>query len=124
MLRWLFAGLLVAHGFVHITVWANAKVAREQGTNSDHSWVIGDQHAVVIGLTYLVVSLFVLAAGAMLFQAAWAPMMAVVAPGASLLLVALFPRAILGPWIVAPVGINLAIIAAVWLQWPTSLMGA
>jgi hypothetical protein len=124
MLRWVFAGLLAAHGFVHITVWASAKVATDQGTNPDHSWAIGDQHSVVISLTYLVVALFALAATAVLFQAEWWQLMTVAAASASLLLVAVFPAALLGPWIVAPVAINLAIIAAVWLEWPRSLMGA
>lgn len=122
MLRWLVAGVLVAHGLVHIAVWASSKVAEGQGSTPDRSWVLGTQHSLVIGLTYLVVALFAVAAGALLFQAGWWPQMTIVAAGASLLLVALFPGAIVGPWIVAPIAINGALIAAVWLSWPGSLM--
>ena len=123
-MKWLLAGLLVAHGFVHITVWASAKAATEQGTTPDHSWVLGDQHSIVIGLTYLVVALFAAAAGALLLEAEWWRQAAVMAAATSLLLVALFPGALLGPWIVAPVAIDVALIVAIiWLQWPRSLMG-
>lgn len=122
MLRWLVAGLLLAHGLVHIAVWTSSKVAEGQGSTPDRSWILGTQHTLVIGMTYVVVGLFALAAGALLFQAAWWPQMTVVAAAASLLLVALFPAAIVGPWIVAPIAINVALIAAVWLSWPESLM--
>jgi hypothetical protein len=122
MLRWLVAGLLVAHGLVHITVWASAKVAEAQGTTPDRSWVLGRQHSLVLGFTYLVVALFAVAAGALLFQAAWWPQMTVAAASASLLLVALFPGALQGPWILMPIAINAGLILAVWLSWPGSLL--
>ena len=69
-----------------------------------------------------VIVIGILAGGALLFQAAWWPQMTVVAASASLLLVALFPGAIVGPWIVAPIAINVALIAGVWLSWPESLL--
>jgi hypothetical protein len=122
MLRWLVAGLLVAHGLVHIAVWASAKVAEGQGSTPDRSWILGTQHSLVLGMTYLVVALFAVAGVALVFQVGWWPQMTVVAAGASLLLVALFPGAIVGPWIVAPIAINVTLIAAVWLSWPESLM--
>jgi hypothetical protein len=46
--------------------------------------------------------------------------MTVVAAGASLLLVVLFPGAILNAWLIAPVAINVGLIAGiVWFSWPT-----
>jgi hypothetical protein len=122
MLRWVVAGLLVAHGLVHIAVWASTKVAEGQGSIPDRSWILGTQHSLVLGMTDLVVALFALAGVALLFQAGWWPQLTVASASASLLLVALFPGAIVGPWIVAPIAINVALIAAVWLSWPESLM--
>jgi hypothetical protein len=123
MLRWLLAAFLIAHGFVHITVWANQKATTAQGTTPDHSWLLGDQHSIVIALTYATVALFAVAGGALiLHMEAWR-IITVVAAGISLLLVALFPEAILNGWIVAPVAIDLSLIAGLlWLEWPSRTM--
>jgi hypothetical protein len=57
------------------------------------------------------VSLFALAGFGLLFHAGWwGPMTVVV----------LFPGAILNAWVVAPVTINVGLIAGiVWFSWPT-----
>jgi hypothetical protein len=105
MVRWVFAGFLVAHGLVHLIVWTSSSTAKAQGTNPDHSWMLGDQHSIVVSMTYVATAMFVFAAAA------------------SLVLVALFPDAIMDAWILAPVGINVALIAGVaWLDWPSRTM--
>ena len=120
MIRWALAGFLVAHGLVHIAVWGSSKAAQAQGTNPSHSWILGDQHSLVIGLMVAAVSLFALAGFGLLFHAGWWGPMTVVAAGVSLLLVVLFPGAILNAWVVAPVTINVGLIAGiVWFSWPT-----
>jgi hypothetical protein len=123
MLRWLFAGFLIAHGLVHIAVWASQKASVAQGTTPDHSWLLGDRHSVVIALTYVTVGLFAVAGGALILQMELWRVATVVAASVSLTLIALFPAAILSGWIIAPVGIDAALIAGiVWLDWPSRAM--
>lgn len=124
MIRWALIGFLIAHGLVHVAVWGSAKAAQAQGTIPSHSWVLGDQRALVTGLMIAVTVLFALAGIGLLFHAGWWGPMTVVAASVSLLLVVLFPGAILNAWIVAPVIINVGLIAAVGFQWPRSLIGA
>jgi hypothetical protein len=121
MLRLLFAGFLVAHGLVHIAVWTSAKTAEAQGTHPDHSWILGDRHHLVVSLTYAVVALSVVAGLALLFEATWWVSIAIAASALSILLVALFPGAIAGPWIIAPLAIDLGLIATlVGSTWPVA----
>jgi hypothetical protein len=74
----------------------------------------------MIGATVL----FALAGVGLLFHAGWWGPMTLVAASVSLLLVVLFPGAILSAWIVAPVVINVGLVAVVWFQWPRSLISA
>jgi hypothetical protein len=122
-MRWLFAAFLIAHSLVHIAVWTSQRVAVEQGTTPDHSWLLGTQHAAVAAMTYVTVALFALAGGALVFQAEIWRELTVVAAAVSLLLVALFPEGIAGAWVVAPVAIDVGLIAGiVWLDWPSKAM--
>jgi hypothetical protein len=121
MLRLLFAAFLVAHGLVHIAVWTSARTAQAQGTHPDHSWILGDRHSLVVGLTYAVVVLFVVGGIALLFGATWWVPLAIAASAMSILLVALFPGAIAGPWIIAPLAIDVGLIATlVGSTWPVA----
>jgi hypothetical protein len=123
MVRWILAGFLVAHGLVHITVWASAKTADAQGTHPEHSWLLGEQHSAVVALTYAAVGLFALAGGALILQFELWRWITVVASGVSLLLVALFPAAILGPWIVAPLAIDIGLMVSILsFAWPSKTM--
>jgi hypothetical protein len=119
-MRWLLGGFLIAHGFVHIVVWASQKAALRQGTRPDHSWLFGDQHSAVITVTYTVAGLFALAGGALILHMDLWRVMTVAGAALSLLLVGLFPEAILNAWIVAPVGIDVALVTSIlWFAWPT-----
>ena len=120
MFRWLFIGFLVAHGLVHIAVWGSSKSVAAQGTSTSHSWLLGDQRALAIGLMIAATSLFALAGVGLLFHAEWWRPMTVVAGAVSLLLVGLFPGAILNAWLLAPVAINAGLIAGItWFSWPS-----
>jgi hypothetical protein len=118
MIRWVLIGFLVAHGLVHIAVWAPARTA--QGTIPSHSWLLGNQRALVVGLMIAAIALFSAAGVGLLFHAGWWGPMTVVAAGVSLLLVVLFPGAILNAWLIAPVAINVGLImGVVWFAWPS-----
>jgi hypothetical protein len=112
---------LVAHGLVHIAVWGTSKPL--EGTNPGHSWLLGDNRSMAIALMTAATGLFVFTGVLLLFHAAWWQTLAVVSGGVSLLLVAVFPAAIPGAWLIAPVTINAGIIASiVWLDWPSELL--
>ena len=100
--------------------WGSSKAAQAQGTNPSHSWIVGDQHALAIGFTVAAVTLFALAGFGLFFHAGWWGPMTVLAAGVSLVLVVLFPGAILNAWLLAPLAINMGLIAGiVWFSWPT-----
>jgi hypothetical protein len=113
MVLWVFAAFLVAHGLVHIAVWGSKATAQAQGSDPDHSWLLGDQHSVATSLMAIATALFVVAGVALLFGAEWWSAVALAGAGASLALVGLFPAAIVGPWVAAPVLIDLLIVAGI-----------
>ena len=123
MTRWVLVAVLLAHGWVHLVVWGMVPAIPTQATNLSHSWLLGDRRPLARGLTALTMALFAVAAVGLAVQAAWWGPAAVAAAGVSVVLVALFPAAIANPWIVAPVAIDVAVIAAVvWSDWPAQMV--
>jgi hypothetical protein len=120
VLRWVLIVFLIAHGVVHINVWVS-KIMASQGTNPSHSWLLGDQRTVATGLAVAAASLFALAGAGLLFRTGWWGPATVIAAGVSLMLTALFPDPFKpSPWLIAPVAIDLGLIAGVvWFSWPT-----
>jgi hypothetical protein len=116
MLRWLFVTFLIAHGLVHIAVWGSSKTVAQRSPGD--SWVLGEQHGLVIGLVIATVSLFTLAGLGLMFDAGWWKPITIVASAASLALVGLFPGAIVGWWMVAPITIDVGLIVSVAYGWP------
>jgi hypothetical protein len=121
MWRIAVVAFLIAHGLVHIAVWGTSKPL--EGTDPSHSWLLGDNRSLALGLMVGATALFVLTGVLLLFHTEWWQTLALIAGGVSLLLVVLFPAAIPGAWVIAPTAIDAAIIASiVWLEWPTELL--
>jgi hypothetical protein len=69
-------------------------------------------------------ALFAVAAVGLAVQVVWWGPMAVAAAGVSVVLVTLFPAAIADAWIVAPMAIDVAVIAGVvWFDMPVQMVG-
>jgi hypothetical protein len=111
---------LFAHGFVHLNVWGSTRMAAAQGTHPTQSWLLGDKRSVASALTVMAATLFGLAGVGLLLQAGWWGSVTVAAAGVSTLLVILYPGALLGAWIAAPIAINLGLVVGiVWFSWPS-----
>lgn len=104
MWRLIFVAFLVAHGLVHIGVWAMPKPAdgKEPPFDPAHSWLLGDARTLAISLAAVSAALFVIAALGLLGHADWWRAMAVVASGVSLGLMTLF----FNPWLLAGWGLS------------------
>jgi hypothetical protein len=112
---------LIAHGLVHIAVWGTSKPL--EGTDPGHSWLLGHNRSLALGLMVGATALFLVTGVLLLFHAEWWQTLALIAGGVSLLLVALFPAAIPGAWLMAPTAIDAGIMASIlWLQWPSELL--
>jgi hypothetical protein len=124
MWRFVLLAFLVAHGLVHIGVWAMPKPADGQRPPFDpaHSWLLGDARTLAISLAVASAALFVIAALGLFGHADWWRAMAVVASGVSLGLMTLF----FNPWLLAGWGLSAALIAGIaWFSWPSEpLVGA
>jgi hypothetical protein len=124
MWRFVLLAFLVAHGLVHIGVWAMPKPADGQRPPFDpaHSWLLGDARTLAISLAVASAALFAIAALGLSGHADWWRAMAVVASGVSLGLMTLF----FNPWLLAGWGLSAALIAGIaWFSWPSEpLVGA
>jgi hypothetical protein len=120
-MRWALAVLLIAHGWVHLNVWGSSKMAKNQGTRSSYSWLLGEQEALANLLKVATMISFGVAGLALILTAPWWGVATVVAASMSLLLVALFPHAILNAWMAAPVVIDLVLLVGILgYSWPDS----
>jgi hypothetical protein len=124
MWRFLFLAFLVAHGLVHIAVWATPKPAdgKEPPFDPAHSWLLGNARTLAISLAIVSAVLFVIAAVGLFGHAEWWRVVAVVAGGVSVGLMTLF----FNPWLLAGWGLSAGLIAGiVWFAWPPqTLVGA
>jgi hypothetical protein len=121
MWRFVFPAFLVAHGLVHVAVWAMPKPAegKEPPFDPAHSWLLGNARTLVISLAVASAALFVVAALGLFGHADWWRTVAVVASGVSIVLMTLF----FNPWLVAGWGLNAGLIAGiVWFAWPSQIL--
>ena len=112
----LLAGLfLIAHGLVHVGLWARPFDPSKGPFDPSRSWLLSRagraswSRPLAIALASLSAAVFVVAGIAVLAGAEWAGGAAVAGALCSLLLTALY----LHPWLVFNVAIDLAIIAIV-----------
>jgi hypothetical protein len=122
--RILIGGFLIAHGLVHIAVWATPATQNGQGTPfvAWHSWLIGPTKGLAIALA-AVVALILVAGGAALFAQAglWRPLTMAGLAGSLFLDVLYF-----NPWFIFIGVVNGAFLLALALaHWPAvSRLGA
>jgi hypothetical protein len=120
MIRILIGGFLIAHGLVHIAVWATPrtqKIQAETPFDPSHSWLIGTARGFAAPMA-VVVAVILVAAGIALFAHAslWRPL-AVAGLGASLFLYVLY----FNPWLDFITLVNAAVLAGlVWWHWPSA----
>ncbi|HXF35926.1 MAG TPA: hypothetical protein VNO17_01945 [Actinomycetota bacterium] len=121
MWRFLFIPFLVAHGGVHVAMWATPK-AKDAPFDPSHSWLLGDRRGVAIVVALVAAALLVGAGVGLWAHAEWWRPVAVAGLAVSFGLMVLFFH----PWFLFIQAVNAALIVGlVWLDWPSrSMVGA
>lgn len=122
MWRFALIAFLIAHGLVHIAVWAPRYDKEKMPFDSSHSWLLGDARALAIALAVASAVLLVVAGLGLWAHAGWWRPATVIGLAASLTVIALY----FNPWYLFITAVNLALIVPIaWLAWPTkSMVGA
>jgi hypothetical protein len=114
MLRWLLIVFFVAHGFVHVAIWA-PKYEPEKPFDPSHSWLIGDQRLLAQVLAFVAAALLVLAGIALLAHGGWWRPTAVAGLSVSTVLLLLY----FTPWYLFILVVNIALIVGIaFMDWP------
>jgi hypothetical protein len=122
MWRFAFIAVLIAHGLVHIAVWAPKYQKGKVPFDASQSWLFGQARPFAVGLAVVSAVLLVLAGLGLWAHAGWWRPLTVLGLGFSLSVLVLY----FNPWYVFITGGNIALIAGiVWFSWPSkSMLGA
>jgi hypothetical protein len=121
--RFLFIAFLIAHGGVHVAIWATPKPKDQKVPfDASHSWVFGSQRSLALVLALVAAALLVAAGIGLWAQGEWWRPVAVVGLATSLGLMVLYFH----PWFLFIQAVNAGLILGlVWLDWPSrSMVGA
>lgn len=115
MLRWLLIVFLIAHGLVHVAIWAPKYDPEKVPFDASHSWLIGDQRPLARVLAFGAAALLVLAGIALWSQGGWWRPTAVVGLSVSTVLLLLY----ITPWYLFILPVNIALIVGIaFMDWP------
>jgi hypothetical protein len=127
MWRLMLGLFLVAHGLVHLAVWALPTGGTDQPFDPHRSWLLGGlgkgpDHWISTALAITAAAFFIAAGYGLVGQHQVWRLLAVVAAMVSLVLIATF----FNPWLVVGLGLEVAILTALlWADWPgEDLVGA
>jgi hypothetical protein len=118
--RFLFIAFLIAHGAIHVAIWATPK-PKDQNAPFDpsHSWLLGTQRGLARVVALAAAALLVAAGIGLWAHAEWWRPVAVVGLAVSFALMVFF----FNPWFLFIQAINAALIVSiVWLDWPSRAM--
>ncbi|HEU4544098.1 MAG TPA: hypothetical protein VFR23_23410 [Jiangellaceae bacterium] len=122
MLRALLIIFFIAHGLVHVAIWA-PKFDPEKGSfDPSHSWLLGNRRRLAQVLAFTAAAILVVAGVALWVEGSWWRPTAVVGLAVSTLLLVLY----FNVWYVFILAVNVALIVGIaWMDWPsTSTVGA
>ena len=122
MFRVLLVGFLIAHGLVHVALWAPKYDPETAPFDASHSWLIGDRRRLAQVLAFSAAAVLVLAGLALGVHGSWWRPTAVVGLTVSTALLLLY----FNSWYLFILAVNGALIVGItWLDWPsTSTVGA
>jgi hypothetical protein len=116
VLRWLLIGFLIAHGLVHVAIWAPKYDPEKAAFDASHSWLIGDQRPFAQVLAFTAAALLVLAGIALWTHSGWWRPTAVVGLSVSTALLLLY----FTPWYLFILPVNVALIVGIsFMDWPS-----
>lgn len=122
MLRALLIIFFIAHGLVHVAIWA-PKFDPEKGSfDPSHSWLLGNRRRLAQVLAFTAAAILVVAGVALWVEGSWWRPTAVVGLAVSTLLLVLY----FNVWYVFILAVNVALIVGIaWMDWPSaSTVGA
>ena len=120
MWRFLFIAFLIAHGGIHVAIWATPKPKDPPPPfEPSHSWVLGDRRGVALVLALAAAAALVAAGIGLWASAEWWRPVAVAGLAVSFgLMVLFFTR-----WFLLIQAVNAALIVGLlWLDWPSRAM--
>jgi hypothetical protein len=116
MLRWLLIVFLIAHGFVHVAIWAPTYDPARAPFDPSHSWLIGEQRWLARVLAFVAAAVLILAGIALWAKAGWwRPTALGGLVLSTVLLVVFFVR-----WYVVILAVNVGLIVGLaFMDWPS-----
>jgi hypothetical protein len=108
-------GFLIAHGFVHVAIWAPKYDPDKAAFDASHSWLIGDQRPLAQVLAFAAAAILVLAGIALWAHVDWWRPTAVVGLSESTVLLLLY----FTHWYLFILPVNAALIVGIaFMDWP------
>lgn len=118
MWRLIFIGFFIAHGGVHLAIWATPKKA-DAPFDISSSWLLGVNKGLALGLAVGAAVLLIAAGLGLWAHADWWRAVAVLGLGVSFGLMVVYFH----PWYLFIQAVNAALIVGLaWLDWPTRAM--
>lgn len=116
MLRVLLIGFFIAHGLVHVAIWAPKYDPEKAPFDASHSWLIGDRRTLAQVLAFSAAAILVVAGIGLWAHGGWWAPTAVVGLSVSTALLLLY----FNPWYVFILAVNVALIVGIaWMDWPS-----
>jgi uncharacterized membrane protein YphA (DoxX/SURF4 family) len=122
LLRVLLGLFFIAHGLIHVAIWAPRYDPTKAAFDASRSWLLGERRPLARVLAFGAAAILIVAGIALLAQGDWWRPTAVVGLGMSTVLLLVY----FTPWYLFILVVNLALIVGiVWRDWPaTSTVGA
>ena len=122
LLRVLLGLFFIAHGLIHVAIWAPRYDPAKAAFDPSRSWLLGERRPLARVLAFAAAAILIVAGVALLAQGSWWRPTAVVGLGISTALLLLF----FTTWYLFILAVNAALIVGIaWLEWPaTSTVGA
>jgi hypothetical protein len=115
MLRWLLIAFFIAHGFIHVAIWAPKYHPEKAPFDPSHSWLFGDQRALAQALAFVAAALLVLAGIALWAHGGWWRPAAVAGLSVSTVLLLVY----FSGWYLFILVVNIALIVGIaFMAWP------
>lgn len=115
MLRVFLIAFLIAHGLVHVAIWAPKYEPEKGAFDPSHSWLIGDERPLAQVLAFSAAAILVVAGIALWAHGGWWRPTAVVGLSVSTALLLLY----FTPWYLLILPVNVALIVGIaFMDWP------
>ncbi len=116
LLRVLLGVFFIAHGLVHVAIWAPRSDPAKVPFDASHSWLLGDRRSLARVLAFAAAAVLVVAGIALWAQGGWWRPTAVVGLGVSTVLLLVY----FTPWYLFILAVNAALIVGIaFMGWPS-----